>query len=311
MQKIPVQKLQNVCVTNNAVILQKLKPVQDSCVSDEVYKKYQNPRFLLKYFFPIFSCPKKNYILATDEWSKNYCHWLWEALSKVYLLKKDFPDAKLILQKSYQKIDFMMKSLEAFGFNKSNIKFIPKKSHLRVKNLAFIECINIGTPGYYDFLKFKEVSHALLSHYQNQLSADFGQRIYVSRNRPDKDVPRRVANESELVEMLEKHGFKTVYMEKLSFLDQISISSKCEFFIAPHGAGITNFMFSKPGSHLIELVNKNWGKTCFAEMCDKLPVNYSQIDCEEQLDETLGIHLKNIVVDIKTLEQKLLQILKK
>jgi capsular polysaccharide biosynthesis protein len=304
----PIQKLQSASVTNNAVIISENKIVKDSCVSEGCYQKYQSLKFRLKYFFPIFCCPKKSYILATDEWSKNYCHWLWEVLSKLIALKKESPNSILILQKSYSKIDFMMKSLEAFGFNKSNIKFIPKRSHLRVKNLVFIQSIGMAAPGYYDFLRFFEVAQTLLSHYQKELKTDFGEKIYISRNRPDKDVPRKVNNEKELVAMLERYGFKTVYMEKFSFLEQISISSHARFIVAPHGAGITNVMFARKDASLLEMVNQAWQKTCFAEMCEKIDVEYHRFDCAEFGSE--GQHLSDINVDVAELEEKLIKILR-
>jgi capsular polysaccharide biosynthesis protein len=264
-------------------------------------------KFRLKYFFPIFSFSKKIHILTTDEWSKNYCHFLWEALSKLAELKKEFPDAILILPKSYLKIDFMMKSLAAFGFNKNNIKIIPKKSRLWVKNLAFIPCINISTPGYYDSLTFRKVAETLISHHGEKLKTNFGEKIYISRSDPKKNTARKISNENELVSVLVKYGFKTVYMENFSFLDQISISHFAKFIIAPHGAGITNAMFSKE-SHLIELVNEKWQKTCFAEMCERADIAYSRIDC--QPSENRSLELSDINVNVSELEKELTKILK-
>jgi capsular polysaccharide biosynthesis protein len=308
MTNFSIQKLHGASITNNAVIISKGRILKNSCVTDAVYKKYQSLKFRLKYFFPILTRPKKSYILTTDEWSKNYCHWLWEALSKLILLKKEFPDATLVLQKSYGKIDFMMKSLEAFGFNKSNIKFIPKRSHLRVKNLAFIPCMGIATPGYYDFLKFSEVAQTLISHHQENLKTNFGARIYISRSDPQKNTARKVDNEKELTAMLGRHGFKTVYMENFSFLDQISIMHRASFIVAPHGAGITNTMFAQKNCHLFELVSQAWQKTCFAEMCDRMKINYHRFDCVES--DARGLHLSDINVDVEELEEKLIKILR-
>lgn len=300
-----IQKLQNVAVTNNCVIISRGTILRDSCVGEEYFKKYQSLKFRLKYFFPFFSCSKKTHILITDEWSKNYCHWLWEALSKLAILKKEFPDAILVLPKNYLKIDYMMKSLAAFGFNNSNIKVIPKKSHLRVKNLAFIPCINLGIPGYYDFLKLQEVPQTLVSYHQENLKTNFGDKIYISRNNPKNNVLRKVENEEELRAMLTKHGFKTVYMEKFSFLEQISIASNAKFVVASHGAGIANLLFSGTKCTLFELLNKAWPKSCFAEMCERAKINYQRFECEEIQNSHSVMDLRNVRVNVDELEQKL------
>lgn len=309
MTKIfPVQKVSKVAVTNNCVVISKGRVLQDCCVTEVCYKKYRQPKFLLKYFWPIFTSAKKSYILATDEWSKNYCHWLWEALTKVVELKKSVAHPTLILPESYLQIDFVVKSLAAFGFNETNIKLIPKKSHLRLKNLAFIRCINIDVAGYYDFLRFDEVADSVTSYYHDSLQKNFGNKIYISRSDPKKNTARKVANESELTEMLTKHGFKTVYMEDFSFLDQVSIMSHADFVVAPHGAGITNVMFAKKNCHLVEMLNKDWAKTCFAEMCDRMTIKYHRFDCES-LNNGGGIRLDDITVDVKNLENELTKIL--
>ncbi len=304
-----IKTLRNVFVTNNCVIIEKGKVVEESCVAKENYQKYLRFAFRLKYFFPIFFCAKKSYILATDEWSKNYCHFLWEACSKIIALKKQFPDAVLILPKSYLKIDFIMKAIAAFGFERDRLKIIPNKSQLRVKNLSFIPCINIATAGYYDFLNFSEVSQTLVSYYQDQFKTNFGERIYISRSDPQKNTARKISNEKDLTAMLAKYGFKTLYMENFSFLEQISIMHRAKFIVAPHVAGVTNVMFSKKNSHLFELVNKTWGKTCFAEMCERIAINYHRFDCAT-IDQDRILELSDIEVSVADLEKKLINFLK-
>lgn len=305
-----IKKFEKALVTNNSVVIYEGKILQDSCVSIGHFQKYLKLKFRLKYFFPIFCDDKKSYILITDEWSKNYCHWLWEALTKLIILKKEFPQALLILPKSYLKIDFVMKSLAALGFNQNNIKIIPKKSHLRLKNLAFIPCINISTKGYYNFLRFNEVALALTSFYEMQFKTNFGKNIYISRNNPEKSVPRCVENEKELTQMLTKFGFKTVYMENFSFLEQLSIITNAKFILASHGAGITNFMFCKPDSYLFEMVNEKWAKTCFAEMCERQKTNYYRFSCSEVSDDRKNMELRDIKVNVENLEKILISFLK-
>jgi len=308
MDIFAIRKLKNVFVTNNCVIIDNGIVLRESCVGEEMYKKYQKPKFLLKYIFPFFIFSSKTHILVTDEWTKNYCHFLWESLSKLILMKKEFSDSVLLLPRSYAKIDFIMKSFEAFGFNKKNIKLIPKKSRFKIKNLAFIPVINIGTSNYYDFLKFNEIKSVILGKYSAQLVKNFGDKIYISRSNSLNVVSRRVSNEEELSLMLEKRGFKTVYMENFSFLEQISIMSHAKYVVAPHGAGITNVMFAKDDCHLIELINDKRGVLCFEEMCARMKISYERFDCRQSGDKS--VELSDIEVDVNALEDRVLNIIK-
>ncbi len=298
-----IRKLKNVFVTNNCVIVDHGVVLRESCVGDEMYEKYKKRGFFLKYIFPFFIFSSRQHILVTDEWTKNYCHFLWESLSKLVVMKREFQNPLLLLPKSYTKIDFVMKSLEVFGFDRSNIKLIPKKSRFKIRNLAFIPVINIGTPGYYDFLKFNEIREIFLKKFAAQLTKNFGEKIYISRSNPQNVVSRRVSNEAELVKMLEKQGFKTVYMENFSFLEQVSIMSHARFIVASHGAGITNAMFAKDGCHLIELINDKRGILCFEEMCGRMKISYERFDCKQA--DSRSIELSDIEVDVKILENKI------
>lgn len=301
--------IKNVKVTNNSVVLKDWRVIPESVVSENAYEKYKKPGFLLKYIFPtpnFFSKKSQDYILITDEWSKNYCHWLWEALTKLSILQKNHPYATLILPKSYVKIDFVTKSLEAFGIKVKDLILINKKSYLKTPNLNFIPCINISTPGYYDFLQFALVRERIISHFENDLKLNFGERIYISRSDPKKNTARKVANERELEQLLANYGFKTVYMENHSFLEQISIVSKAKIILSPHGAGITNVMFMPDNGILIELVNKKWSKTCFAWMVENMNIKYLRQDCEAENQEQT-VQLVDIIVDTKKLEENLMK----
>jgi capsular polysaccharide biosynthesis protein len=296
-------------ITNNSVVIFNNKIVKESCVRKEVFKKYQKPFFRLKYIFPFFSLSKKNHILITDEWSKNYCHWLFESLSKLVKLKEISNNLILAIPSSYLKIDFVKDSLKAFGFNQKNIKKIYQKSHLKVKNLLFFPVINIGTEGYYNFLETYKVRDLLISFYQKSFRLNFGERIYISRNNPAKFSSRIVDNEDEVCQIIEKYGFKKINMENFSFIEQISIMQNTKFILASHGAGISNLIFAKKAECLIELVSESWGKTCFAYLCDKMQINYQLVSCDEVEDNIKIKQIRNIKVDCDLLEKKLKNLL--
>ncbi len=65
------------------------------------------------------------------------------------------------------------------------------------------------------------------------------ERLYVVRR-----GARRVTNEEELLRTLNRHGFRPVQLEHLSFLEQVELFYDAEAVVAPHGAGLTNLLFA-------------------------------------------------------------------
>ena len=75
-------------------------------------------------------------------------------------------------------------------------------------------------------------------------------RLYVSRARVAR---RHVANEAELVAMLERHGFETIHPQTLDVSEQIELFAGAEVVLGSFGSGLTNLIFSPPGTLAIEL----------------------------------------------------------
>lgn len=66
-------------------------------------------------------------------------------------------------------------------------------------------------------------------------------KIYISRS---KAARRRLQNETDLILMLQDHGFVVFHLEELSISEQISLFSQVTHIVGPSGAGLTNMIFS-------------------------------------------------------------------
>jgi hypothetical protein len=53
-------------------------------------------------------------------------------------------------------------------------------------------------------------------------------------------------NETEVESGLKSYGFKTYLLEKMSLREQVILFAQAKIVIAPHGAGLTNLIFSQP-----------------------------------------------------------------
>lgn len=80
-------------------------------------------------------------------------------------------------------------------------------------------------------------------------SRSLGTRVYVSRaksGRPLRDEP-------VLERFLESRGFSVVYLEDLPFDEQVRTLNRADIVIGPHGAGLGNVVFMRPGGHVLEI----------------------------------------------------------
>jgi hypothetical protein len=75
-------------------------------------------------------------------------------------------------------------------------------------------------------------------------------RLFVSRAQVKN---RHISNEPQLVEVLGAHGFQTVHPEQLSVVQQIELFAGAEAVIGSWGSGLTNLVFSPPGTLVIEM----------------------------------------------------------
>jgi len=75
-------------------------------------------------------------------------------------------------------------------------------------------------------------------------------RLLVARKGPT----RMIHNIEEVQAFLSKHDFETIYLEGMTIEDQILLFQNAEFVIGPHGAGLSNLLFCKPGTKVIEFM---------------------------------------------------------
>lgn len=78
-----------------------------------------------------------------------------------------------------------------------------------------------------------------------------GRWIYASRGESSNN--RGVVNETAVRQQLVERGFTVVDAGAMSVPEQITTFAQASVIVAPHGAAITNIVFTSPGAHLVEL----------------------------------------------------------
>ncbi|NEQ39464.1 MAG: tetratricopeptide repeat protein [Okeania sp. SIO3I5] len=161
----------------------------------------------------------------------------------------------------------MMPVIDKFVFNTLNKKFhketlealhIPLEKVIESRFIPHIKAKELIVPSFTakqgglrvtkwgcEFLK----SVFLKPEIRHQLSGK-PERIYISRKLASW---RRVINEEEVVNLLNKYGFVSLTLESMSVEEQALCLGAAKFIITPHGAGLTNLVFCTIGTKVIEI----------------------------------------------------------
>jgi len=121
-------------------------------------------------------------------------------------------------------------------------------------------------------------------------------RLYVTR----KQAPggRRILNEADVMGVLEPHGFVPCVLESLGIDEQIALFYDAEMVVAPHGAGLTNILYSQD-IDLVELHPAPAIMPHYYFMANAIGHRYHALCAEES-----GRH-SSFCVDIKALAETL------
>ena len=101
-----------------------------------------------------------------------------------------------------------------------------------------------------------------------------GRRLLVSRRDARQ---RRVANEDALYRVLQPLGFEIVTPGELSVREQIATFRAAEIVVGPHGAGLTNLLFARPGTRAVELRSEQMHRPYFRWIADAAGLDYQLV----------------------------------
>jgi len=127
-------------------------------------------------------------------------------------------------------------------------------------------------------------------------------RLYITRAEAPK---RRLLNEPELMPVLEKHGFESVCMERLSFREQVKLASRCRMIAGLHGAGLTHMLWAREGASILEIRGATETiNNCYFSLASDLGHRYYYV-LARQVSSWRPSYLSDYVVDVMQLDETL------
>jgi hypothetical protein len=195
---------------------------------------------------------------------ETYYHWLLDELPRLLSLGNCAFDSVVLHQTGFNgpALDLFRRTRPAVGLIAAGGSL-----HLRASRLLVPELPSKSghpVPRTLDLLQ--EFVEPLLDG-----AAAPGERIYISRARARG---RRVLNEDALWGRLEQRGFQRIFLEELDWQTQIRLFRQAREIVAPHGAGLANLVFCRPGTRVVELFSRSYMHWCFWQLAALKQLDY-------------------------------------
>ena len=184
-----------------------------------------------------------------------------------------------------------------------DIIYLPRKSFIKCPTLYYSDFP--GPSDYHQKDLLLDLKKKILPKEKGRPS----RRVYISRK---KARFRTVTNETEIIPILKKFNFEIVYSEDLSPQKQLELFSNTEYLISIHGAGLTNVIFMRPNTTLLELRKDTLGfvngklesnrlYNTYYHICDNTKMKYFYLNCPSPTPEMSRLYA-DVIVNPQELE---------
>ena len=190
---------------------------------------------------------KKGIYFSTRDDNQVY-HWIFDNLTRLYCLDK-FPQLRhypLIIKNNLSK--FQKETLKLIGCKNKII--YQKEYDLNVENLIFP---SIPSPPVLNANALVWLRNKFLKNIKQNyksLNINFSKKIFISRNDTGH---RKILNENELSQKLNKLGYQTIELSKLKIYEQMLLFHNAKKIILPHGAAGIHLLFVKKNTCITEI----------------------------------------------------------
>ncbi|MCZ2397321.1 MAG: glycosyltransferase family 61 protein [Chitinophagales bacterium] len=179
----------------------------------------------------------------------NFHHWLYDNIARFGILEQcGFLKQADYFVLDYMGIPFQTEALKCLNIPEEKILNCHDNWHFHIKARKLIvpslpSRLGVVTPWVVAYLK---------KLFAPDIKPEKGnRRIYISRKKADT---RRLKNEDDLLDFLQKYGFEPYFAEDHSIAETAQVFSESSFVVGVHGSGLSNLAFSPEGVKVIDII---------------------------------------------------------
>ena len=236
-------------------------------------------------------------MICVDEFSSgSYFHWLCDVVPRLELLTETEFKNELFLFPPMKTLIAYRESLDPYEIQRVHFMKLDEK----FKAQKVFSVTPVAPTGNYR----PEIMQAIRKRFLTYFAADIKpkrRKIWVSRQRAPK---RTIVNEADLVPILHKHGWESMFMEDLTLADQVRLMAESTAIGGLHGAGLTNMLFMPAGGQVLEVrFRGDAHNNCYFSLASALEHEYWYLLAD--FVSGTDVHVGNVKLDADALDRVL------
>lgn len=257
-------------------------------------------------------------ILINGVSETNYYHWLLEILSQLYFVKQlpaDYSDIPLLISAHAEKIPAVAAILAAIELPQQII-YLNGATSYQVTSLYLINspCFFVThfkstaqcqLEDYYadaDALKFIRQAGLHCAAAAELLQAP--KRIFLARKQS-----LRAYNQEDIWQLLAGYGFTEVYLEDLSFAQQVALINQAQVIVGPTGAAWSNLLFATSGTKALCWMPTEFGDfACFSHLAALFGVQLDYIRYRTGVNDSRALYYHRYKIELEQIKHWLQQL---
>jgi capsular polysaccharide biosynthesis protein len=265
----------------------------------EYVKDASKHQIFSKATLPPLQKVKGKIALLSAPGGRGYYHWMFDVLPRIHLLKEagiSLDSVDKFLVNNYVS-RFHIETLNILGISREKVLESHWSPHIKAEQLIIPSLV--GDTGHIPAYACEFLRQEFLSKIPHK--TDSPKRLYFNRGQV---THRKVTNETEIVDFLSKYQFNSITLEALPLLEQISLMAHAEVVIVPHGAGLTNIIFCKPGTKVIELLSPHAVNVMYWTLSNQVGLDYYYLLAEGSRPpdyENAYLNNENLTININDL----------
>ncbi|MBE5948034.1 MAG: glycosyltransferase family 61 protein [Lachnospiraceae bacterium] len=225
-------------------------------------------------------------VLSRD-WSFNYWHFTFETMSKVHMLEENGYKGMYMFYESASARELV----KLYSLDEERIIWIDCNTTSNCYHIKRMCCVEaIGGEADRNAKLLAGFSSKILENLVWDMDIEkYPKRIFIKR------IGIRKLKENK--DLFEKYGFVTIIPEDLTVEEQIKHFHAADIIINPHGAGSTNCIYMRKGSHFIETFGCNYIQPLCYEILKERKINYHMLVERKNVLKENGPHTSDYEIE--------------